>query len=77
MARIDRPDSTGGGAGIGGGARTGAGITGKAGRNVNPIYKNVKEPSSNVKVIGKRPEEEIPPHDVMWRDGGNKYGLGH
>jgi len=21
--------------------------------------------------------EEIPPHDVMWRDGGDKYGLGH
>jgi len=40
MARLDRPDSTGGGAGIGGGARTGAGIAGKAGSNVRPIYKS-------------------------------------
>ena len=76
MARIDRPDSTGGGAGTGGG-RTGAGITGKAGKNVNPFFKNVKEPSSNVKIVHKPPEEDIPPHYIMWADGGNKYGVGN
>jgi len=70
MSRLDRPDSTGGGAGIGGGARVGAGIEGKPGSNVRPLFKN-----GNANPLeGPRPLGEPALNNNKYKYSGNTQG---